>query len=348
MNRKKWLLSSSITFLIAFLLINVFRYYAENYSFDLERIIWLKKKDWQNTKKLSNYDYVVIGSSKTLAVNPQQIYNTTKMNGINFSVGGATILYHYYTIKNLIENNKNEKLPFFYINLIPYQLSEKSMLNNYLFNRKFIKFYSKKEDALEINKYINDFYSDYKAITNINYQMYSYYTLLKNIYIDLKYYYNFNSSASKLLNLELEKSNGFYLFAEPIFSHKVNNQNGSFHNHNTQLNDELPDVSYIYFNKLITLLERNNLKYKFFFSPYNERQKEFEQLNFANSLKLFKNINSKNIQNKVLLLKRKCFVDPQHLNFNCSKTYNDWFINKVLKKTNSADINKYNEYTLKL
>ena len=329
MNAKKWTSYTIILGVFIFSIVYFFRIAAQNYFFDMERIIWTTKTNLTNSINPNNYDYIIVGSSKTLALNPEYISKKTDLKGINLSVGGATILYHYYTIKRLID--RNQTLPKIFINLVPNQFDHNSMENTYFYNQKLCRWFIDDDEAQEVNKYISSFYNDCQIIKDNKFIMYSDLSLLRSLYTDIRYYRRYGDTATDLLKYELNNNKGFYLFGEePVFSHKVKYAHNTFLNTNKSLSKNgIHSSSKIYFNKLLKLLKENNINYTFFFSPFYTEQSEYVDLDFGESMYLFNQIDNKNIIKNVLLLGGINFTDSQHLNYKGSAIYNDWFVENI-------------------
>jgi len=343
LNNKKWVLYTITLGVFIFAAIYFSRLAIQNYSFDRARIIWDMKTNLISSINPNNYDYIIVGSSKTLALNPEYILNKTDLKGINLSVPGATILYHYYAIKRLIEENST--LPKIFINLVPYQLEKEAMEETYTGNKKLCRWFIKDKEALEVNKYIQSFYNDCKKIKNKTFIMYSDSSLLRSLNTEISYFIKHRKTATNLLKHELNNNKGFYLVGEElVFSNKVKHIHNKFSNKNVLLaKNGVSPTSKIYFNKLMKLLKENKVEYTFFFSPFYSEQAKFTNLDFGQSIYLFNQIDNKSIMKNVLLLDGINFTDGQHLNHKGSIIYNDWFIKYLTQ--NKAE--KFTEYILK-
>ena len=343
MKTKSWVRIWFIVIIIILFVGSLFRYYGEYNLFNLERIIIETKKKWVNTQSFSEFDYIIIGSSKTLAINPKIIEDNIGLKGINLSMGGCNIICEYYTLKNIIKNNI--KVPKLYINIIPEQLSKYSIYSYRKYGQKYLRYYFNENEAKEINNYLPNFYDFYTEVNKINYRINSDSFYIKSMLIEFEYLIKYGKTASKLLYSELNKTKGFYLFSEPVFSDKVNTEfnSNNYININHKLNENLPEVSELYFNKLLELLKNNSIDYKFFFSPFQVHMAEYSNLSFSKSMKLFGSLDNKLIKH-VLLQDKQYFVDESHLNYSGSLVYNDWFINRVLVNNGNKT---YKEYLLK-
>jgi hypothetical protein len=291
------------------------------------KTIWNLKSEW--SLKFSN-EYpknIIIGSSRTLALNPNIIYKSTHKKFLNLSLPSAQIPYVYYTIKRLFDSNI--KIKTIYIDIPASNNMHNGELLKGAFNQNFIRYFLTKNELKEYsiyNKYALEHYNNTrfygKDFVNKD--------LSKLLIGNMR---NIVGGDKNLQDIETLTNNYGYAL--------IGNKNRSSNNKeaikyreivNTKTNRfNIPTIQLIYMENLLTLLKKNNnIKYKFFFSPYPNISSNYDNLGMGNYIKLLSMIPKENIHTNILLLDSKYFSDGSHPNLKGSTIFNEYFIQEVL------------------
>ena len=285
---------------------------------DPEYPMWLEVKQRTLDKTNNDMDIIMLGDSRAKAGFKPNILNKYKINSINLSVGGATPIEGYYTLKRYLENNKAPK------NLVlSYTPTHLSSSDGCYFART-VPF---------------DFFTDseYEEVENLAIKFNAYYILNQNkSYLDYKYPTIYGKHF-------IEGLKHFRWLANNQFLEDSKNNKG-YHYFGTKdeaigLNSEAKKDKFIssklydyYFKKILDLAIQHKIRVYFYVMPFNESsykivKKEYvmEYENYLKNLASYKNMKM-NVCNNIWYLSNDNFGDPSHLykgvDFNTLKVFN--------------------------
>ncbi|MBP3952649.1 DUF1574 family protein [Bacillus suaedae] len=328
MNDKKWVIVFLAILLTFLSLTYSLRYTAQQFVYDLERATWKAKSSMIDNINTYSYDYLIIGTSRTLALNPSYLSRNYNTETVNLSVGGATAPSVYFFVERLLEQDiKPKKI---YIELNPMNLTSHDTNVQTTLGERFIRFVAKKDEAIDLSTYDSSALEKYRRINSFPFNDYFYKdngTLIEGIRRRL----NNRLSDGQMIE-KLKDNKGFFLFGKDTLDFsEINNQINTadaihygeyIHTYTTQ---EIPVLTQVYFKRLLEKLESSNIDYHFFFSPMPQGRKMIENLSFGKMTELYNQIDKDKITSSVLLLDEKYFSDPSHVNYRGSIKYNDYF-----------------------
>ncbi len=321
-----------MTLLIAFgVLVAVL--YLQSISQDPEKIVWDLKKSWaEQSHKL---DYVIIGSSRSLALDPSVIEKNTKLTGLNFSAGGAQLPYVYYQLQRLI---KHSTIKHVYIELVPAQLTTSEYSLKMAFGERFIRYYADDEIIAELSQVFPEVTHFYRELSFIQRNSYP----LTYMYDKLKVWHQ--GLGTDYIEGWIKTHHGAYIFGPPAFPMEQRTFAFDVPKNLRSFDNPISPVSEFYFDRLLELLEAKQIATTFFFSPISEdRVASLQQTDheYFNTQKLIFKMQQKGLQGQIVY-PSKWFSDGFHLNYPGSLKFSEDFaecvINKVCEKVNMLSI----------
>ncbi|MFC4322598.1 DUF1574 family protein [Litchfieldia salsa] len=346
MTYKKWL-TIFLTLLFTILTIGYgLRYSGQQFVYDLERATWEAKDRMIDNIHDYNYDYLILGTSRTLALNPLYLEEKYQTKTINLSVGGATAPSTYYFLERLLE--KKIKPKKIYIELNPMNMSSFDTDVNTTLGERFIRFVAEKDEIRELANYEEAALTKYKNIHSFPFNDYFYKT--NKMMIDGMFKRFDDKISDDKMTQTLLTNKGFFLFGKDTLDFSEINRTirrqdsinyGNFISKYTQ--EEVPLLTKIYFEKLLSTLENSNIDYYFFFSPMPEGRAVIEDLSFGKMSELYNQIDPDKISSSILLLDEQYFSDPSHVNYYGSIIYNDYFNECIINNECSFSTHELHE-----
>ena len=262
--------------------------------------MWMQVKNNMNQNHKHKIDIVYLGDSRAKAafiVN--KFEENSKLNVLNFSIGGATPIEGYYSLKNFLKHNQVKNI---LISYAPFHLTkqdvfwDRTVKFSFLKNEEYEEIHSNAE--LFKDRYILDKnYLDYKIKTGI---------------YAIEFFKGISSlrwRLNKKTYAELIKSKGHYYFGR---------NDGS-----SDLNDESKEKNFLpsllinsYLQNIIKLAQENNMKIYWYTMPFNESSFRQTSENYISRFEKYINdfasdnfivLNTLNYQND------KNFGDASHL-----------------------------------
>lgn len=262
---------------------------------------------------------IIIGSSRTLALHPTKIKSLAKKEFINLSVPSAEISYVYYTLKRIID--KNIKINSVYIE-IP---ASNNMSSG--FNDHFIRNFVSKDELQEYSKY-----NEHSLDRYHNTRKYSkdYVNKDLNFFVKGLIKYTILDHSNDLYNNKLLKNGGYTLIGDP--KRKASTKEALSYRRIVEkvTASSVPTAKKVYLKKILNLLSKHDISYKFFFSPYPKASKQIKNLGLGNYVKLLYTIPNNNINTNVLILNDDLFIDGSHANLKGSEMFNKYFVQNIL------------------
>ncbi|MFK5937224.1 MAG: hypothetical protein QM497_02400 [Sulfurimonas sp.] len=289
-------------FLLTSLLYAIYSYFVLNYKMyymDAEYPMWLEVKQIVNTKTDSKVDLIVLGDSRAKA---GFIPNQLPIKSINLSLGGATPIEGYYTLKKYLENNPApKKLVLSYTAI---HLGNKT----YYWSRTAPFGFLSDNEYQEVEALADKFKEE--PIMKVG-----------RSYIDFKFPKAYGSSfkngiigrrwqENKIVFLECLLAHGHHYFGTAQFSNALNNESKKMRFVSSALHN-------YYLQRLLKLANMKHIELYFYIMPYNEAS--FKHTNkqyindYANNIK---NLSLKyNIKmcDKPFYMSNHYFGDSSHL-----------------------------------
>ena len=289
-------------FLLTSLLYAAYSYFVLNhkmYYMDAEYPMWLEVKQIVNTKTDIKFDLIVLGDSRAKA---GFIPNQLPIKSFNLSLGGATPIEGYYTLKKYLANNPApEKLVLSYTAI---HLGHKT----YYWSRTAPFGFLDDDEYKEIETLADKFKEEPIMKAEKSYMDFkfpkAYGNSFKNGIIGRRWQQN------KIVFLECELAHGHHYFGTSQVSNGLNNES----KRKKFINSELHDY---YLKRLLKLASMHNIKLYFYIMPYNESSFKHTTkqyiTDYANDIK---NLSLKyNIKmcDKPFYMSNDNFGDPSHL-----------------------------------
>lgn len=325
---KKIIFRFTIFSIILFATLKLVAIYTFEYAPNYMATIWKLKsnisKNYDNSLPLN----IIIGSSRTLSLNPKKIEILSNEKFINLSVPSAQIPYVYYTLKRIID--RKVKINSIYID-IPASNNMGYRESGGAFNQNFIRYFITKNELSEYKKYNKYSLESYKNTRKFGKEYVN-----KDLGFLIKGYI-FKRNKNELDKNRLVKDLGYTLMGDP--KRKSNKEESlKYRKIVFQVaSRKVPEIQKIYLKKIIQLLSNSNVKYKFFFSPYPTVSTKLDNLGLGNYIELLRIIPRNNIDLKSLLLDEKFFIDGSHPNLKGSDINNRYFVQEILGK----DLNEH-------
>jgi len=285
---------------------------------DPEYPMWLEVKQRTLNKTNNDIDIIMLGDSRAKAGFKPNILKEYNISSINLSVGGATPVEGYYTLKRYLKNNKAPK------NLVlSYTPTHLSTSDGCYFDRTVLF----------------DFFTDseYKEVENLAIKFNDYYILNQHkSYLDYKYptiygkhfiegIKNFRWLKNNKFLEDSKKDKGYHCFGTNDEAIGLNSEAEE----NKFILSKLYDY---YLKKILDLAIKHKIRVYFYIMPFNESsynvvKKEYvrEYENYLKKLTSYKNIKM-DVCNNIWYLSNDNFGDPSHLykgtDFNTLKVLN--------------------------
>lgn len=312
---------------LCFLIIKSFAIYAYPYVQSPLKTSWqTKSKMSKNFKKYYN-NYVIIGSSRALALNPRRIEDKTEMKFLNLSIASAKIPYVYYTLQRLIKSGA--KIDGIYID-IPASNNMKASLKGVFGEKSFLSY----EEVLDLSLYYPNAIEYYEQTRTFgkNYVDENLYKIFKD-YIK----YNLGKNENRSFSKKLIKKRGHRIFGDGKCTKEQALKYRKIVFEITQRAVLATQKQYL--RRIINLLEKEKINFKFFFSAYPSESKKIFNLGIGNYIDLLELIPKEHRKDRVLILDESLFNDGSHVNLEGSKKFTDYFIQEVLE----VDLNEQYE-----
>jgi len=298
---KKFILKLGIGLTVVFSLYSIFVLNFKMYYMDPEYPMWKEVKDRCLMKSNKVEDIIMLGDSRAKAgFKPTVAKN---ISAINLSVGGATPIEGYYTLKRYLANNPAPK------NLIiSYTPTHLSASDGCYFART-VPF-----DFFENN--------EYKEVEQLSLKFHTDYILKQHkSYLDYKFPMIYGQHFSDgIMHMRWLKNSVFY---------KYSKEERGYHwfgvkDKADQLNTEAKETTFIvsklydyYFKQLLNITKNKNIKVYFYIMPFNKSSFDAVNKNYVRDYekyitKLSKPYHMK-ICNKVFSMPNTSFGDPSHL-----------------------------------
>lgn len=331
MSNQKWLATFLSISLGALFLFYGFRIIGHQYMYDNERATWQAKSEMIDTLKPADYDAIIIGTSRGLAVNPEYFKEHYDLDVINLSAGGANAVSIYYFLERILEHGKPNKL---LIELNPSTLSSIDSLIDTTLGERFIRFVATKEEVAELAIYNPSAQTKYNNIRRFPYAEWfnkNILTLIEGI----RFRQDTGMNDRDMIDL-LKANGGFFLFGWHTYQfneinrvvpdHEVAGYSQFVADHT----HEIPELTTIYFAKLLDKLEETDIDYQFFFAPMPLGRAEFTNLGFGKMTEVFGRIDPEHIHPEIMLLDEQLFSDASHVNYQGSIQFNQFIYERVL------------------
>ena len=268
---------------------------------DPEYPMWKEVKDRCLTKSNKIEDIIMLGDSRAKADFKPTILHDLSV--INLSVGGATPIEGYYTLKRYLANNPAPKNLI--ISYTPTHLSD----SDGIYFARTVPF---------------DFFEDneYKRVEQLALKFNAEYILKQDkSYLDYKNPMIYGQYFSDgIINKRWIKNNSFYKYSQKERGYHWFGTN----NQAVGLNEEAKQTKFIlsklydyYFNKLLQITKYKNIKVYFYIMPFNKSSFVAVNKDYVSDyekyiINLSKLYNMK-ICNKVFSMPNTAFGDPSHL-----------------------------------
>lgn len=324
-----------------------FRVLLLEYVYMPERALWLAKARMIKEYKYSDGDVVIIGSSRAMAINPEQLRKQYNVNAVNFSVGGATTPSTYFFLKRILKSNPNIKKVF--LEFAPINMSRKDTDLEASLGENFIRYVASVEEAAELEMDLPGALPKHESIHSFPY---SKFINMKDVSLLEGLVIRWRTGKTDLGTIQnIVSKRGFFLYPEK-FTFSSDDQNNAF---DRQADDgyksladftrKIPPVTGIYYNKIVELLKEKNINGVIFFSPMYGKGLNYYNLGMGETYALFKSSSSV-VNDNILVLEKEYFAEPSHVNKNGSEKFTDFF-NMCITKTKCNNISTIKLFELK-
>ncbi len=286
---------------------------------------------------------VIIGDSRGLDINPLVIEEVTGEKIYNLSADSGKLIYAYYTLKRLIEQDAIDKVYMQFPEFLVrgealYTGSLGTIVSRYSFDRADVK---------DLDQHLPGIYDKWKNMQflgpeyfrldvwrTLRKQPYKIFEIPfdKEIYMNtVKHFRGFrmrhkdqNKGYSQIVNTE----NGLiYDWSEVDdkinYKHETNNNNVAYE-----------EIWGTYTKKLIDLLESNDIEYTVFLAPYpKEKAGQAVNLGFKpdNQAALVGLFPKERVKTKALVMPNDRFRDFSHLNYRGSEKYSQYVAEYIVQ-----------------
>ncbi|HFU75035.1 MAG TPA: hypothetical protein ENK66_02195 [Arcobacter sp.] len=306
---KKFIIKLGISLIVLISIYSVFVLNFKMYYMNAEYPMWQEVKDRSSNKTNIIEDIVILGDSRAKAGFKPSILKKT--SSINLSMGGATPLEGYYTIKKYLNHNPNPKNLI--ISYTPVHLS----ISYGCFFSRTVPF-----DFLENN--------EYSQVEKLALQFSEFALLEKNAEFDtgenatyIKYKFPMiygKSFINGILHREWLKNYNFYKYLKKERGYHYFGTKDISHGLNEETEEKQFVVSRLYdyyFKKILILMNKKHIKVYSYVMPFNETsfkavKKQYDDQYEKYLLSLSKKYNMK-ICNKVFYMPDSAFGDSSHL-----------------------------------
>lgn len=290
-----------------------------------ERAMWLAKARMIDSYRYREGDVVIIGSSRAMAISPEQLQQRYGISAVNFSVGGATTPSTYFFLKRLLKNNPG--LQKVYLEFAPINLSAKDTALSASLGENFLRYAATGEEAEELDADLPGALEMYRAIHTFPYARYvnmKDMSLLESVLIRWRTGTTDDADERRII-----AARGCLLYPgtkitseaqNRAFEKRAHEYYGLIHRYTEQL----PPVTAIYFDKIIGLLRARNVDYQLFFSPAPHAGVRYPHLAFGKTYDLFRPVAGK-ISNHIPVFDNQYFSEPSHVDADGSALFTRFF-----------------------
>ncbi len=288
-------------------------------------------------------DAVVLGSSKSLAIDPRIIRQRSGESVLNLSVPGGFYIYQYYAVKRLLESGTPP--PRLYLSMGPW--SDYDPASPYLeFHERY---FLSLEEVVEVSQFNPAVLQRYRETR-----------LLGPRFLDRRIPPLWTlprvwagQYSNNILRKSVLENGGFFLFAEagvrafelgadgdgrPVygFSHLIDGYEGcsqdyaGFHCWSSSCRH--------YFEKLLDMLEVSGVEYRFFFPPVSLASVDLLGVSWQSSNQdLLRRLAADDLENRVLVLSARHHSDRFcHPNSEGSRVFTNYFSEYVMARNHGA------------
>ncbi len=303
-----------LVFFIVIILYASYSYFVLNYKIlylDQEYPMWLQVKNIINNTTSNKIDLMIIGDSRAKA---GFIPNELKIKSINLSLGGASPIEGFFTLKKYLKNNpKPTHIIFSYT---PTHLANDSYYWSRTVPFEFLMDSNYKEIELLAHK-MNEkpIIKNNKRYTDYKYPK-SYASSFKNGIIGRRWLKN------KIVLKKCQISKGHYYFG-------IKNGDNGLNKETSQSKFKKSKLQEYYFNKLLTLAKSNYIKLYYYNMPFNKSSFSKVNNNYINEYNTY--INKLSVKynmkqcNNIFYMENSNFGDASHLfkgaKYNTFKIY---------------------------
>jgi hypothetical protein len=295
-----------------------------------ERAMWLAKARMLATYHYRAGDVIIIGSSRALAISPEQLQQQYGVRAVNFSVGGATTPSTYFFLKRILKNNPGIRKV--YLEFAPINMSAKDTALNASLGENFIRYVATEQESQELDEDLPGARELYHAVHVFPFPKYvnmKDLSLLEGLLVRWR---TGNSDEADMRRIVGHR--GFLLY--PGTKIRGEAQNRAFEKRANEYyglidsyTKELPSVTDVYFEKIIGLLNDRNIDYHIFFSPVPCAGLRFKHVAFGKTYNLFKRVDKK-INNHIPVFDNEYFSEPSHVDKDGSILFTNYFYECIM------------------
>ncbi len=291
--------------------------YNKSVYMNKEYPMWMDVKENMNTSHDKYYDLLCIGDSRAKAAIIPNLLNN--FNTLNLSIGGASPIEGYFTLKKYLENNKKPKYILF--SYAPYHLQHLSPFWERTVYFDFITYneYSNvRNTGIKMNYPLGDkSFISYK-INPVNYLI----TYKKSLFVSDNI-----QNVNDIISNELKLTSGHYFFGRELGSSNLTAET-------LELGFKANPLVEKYLYKLLQLAVKNDIKIYWYTMPFNNASFNKLKNNFKVEYNEYINNLSKQypliVLNKIYSLDNSYFGDESHL-FSGSKVLTKKINNLLLE-----------------
>lgn len=331
MSYQRWLKIVLTVSLGALGLFYGFRMIAHQYVYDNERATWHAKEEMMDTLEPADYDAIILGTSRGLAVNPDYFKSNYDLDIINLSAGGANAVSIYYFLERILERGKPNKL---LIELNPSTLSSIDSLIETTLGERFIRFVATEEEVADLASYDGAAQTKYNNIKRFPFPEF-FNKNIRTLIEGIRFRQDTDMNDQDMIDL-MKNNGGYFIFGWPTYRFQEinrivpNHEVAGYSQYVQDHTDEIPELTNIYFDKLLDKLNDTGIDYQFFFAPMPRGRAKFENLAFGEMTSLFGKVEPNRIHPEILLLEERLFSDASHVNYEGSIEFNHFIHERVL------------------
>lgn len=319
---KKFIFEVLLGLLVAVLAYWYFVLNEKFYYMNPEYPMWLEVKNRILLHTHKRMDLIILGDSRAKAdFAPNLLLN--KIKSINLSIGGATPIEGYYTLRRYLSNNPAPRK--IVISYTPIHLS-----NSYgiFFSRTVLFDFLEDKEYREVEEVANKFKDKYILEQHESYIYYKFPFLYGNYFINGVY--NLGWIKNKIMYKECESNKGYHWFGDKQQANGLN----------AEATKKQFIKSYLYqyyFEKLLDLIKMHHIVAYFYVMPFNKSSFKVVSQDYVAGYELYlRNIANKynmHLCNKVFYMNNTDFGDPSHLYKGVKKS--TFMIYKCIKNQNN-------------
>lgn len=306
------------------------RVILQNYAHMPERAMWLAKARMIDSYRYKDADVVILGSSRAMAINPEQLQKQFATHSINFSVGGATTPSTYFFLKRILNNNPGIKKV--YLEFAPINMSSKDTGLDASLGENFLRYVATEKEAEELAVDLPGALDMYRSIHVFPFTKYinmKDISLFESVVIRWRTGKSDDGVALQIIerkgNLLYPGSKNTNVAQNRAFETKADD----YFNKINKYTEKLPSVTGIYFNKIIKLLIDRKVEYVLFFSPIPRVGMQYKHMAFGKTYDIFKDVSSCTNDN-ILVFENKYFSEPSHVNSDGSELFTRFFYECIM------------------